>query len=443
MDDAAGSKPPCLREDALAVVRTLRDGGHVAYFAGGCVRDLLLGIEPKDYDVATDAVPQRVRSLFRSTQAVGQAFGVILVRLGRSVVEVATFRSDGAYLDGRRPAEVRFTTAEEDARRRDFTINGLFLDPVADQVIDYVGGKADLAARLLRAIGEPEARFAEDHLRLLRAARFAARFGLSIDPRTREAIVHHAPQLARISPERIGDEVRNILTPATRATGWRLLRELGLASLLYRFLPSKPSTEAASPSVLDELQDPKRISLGLALSATTLDVLSWSNSTDPDKRAALTRPRVHGYVRALRQSLRISNDESDDLTGTLEGIAILLGDSPPTIAALKRFLARPSTALTRRLIDAIAAQGTWPNRIAELREVLADLEQTDFAPAPLLTGDDLTATGWTPGPLFKRILEAVYDAQLEAQVHTKAQALALANRLSGKSTHPPPNDLIT
>jgi poly(A) polymerase len=431
MDDAAGSKPPCYREDALAVVRALRDGGHIAYFAGGCVRDLLLGIEPKDYDVATDAVPQRVRSLFRSTQAVGQAFGVILVRLGRSVVEVATFRSDGAYLDGRRPAEVRFTTAEEDARRRDFTINGLFLDPVADQVIDYVGGKPDLAARLLRAIGEPDARFAEDHLRLLRAVRFAARFGLSIDPRTRQAILHHAPQLARISPERIGDEVRNILTPATRATGWRLLRELGLASLLYRFLPNKPRAEVAA-SLLDHLQDLKRISLGLALSATTLDIVSWQNSTDADKRAALTRPRVHGYVRALRQSLRISNEESDDLSGTLEGIAILLGDSPPTIAALKRFLARPTAALTRRLMEVIAAQGTWPKRIAELRGMLADLEQSDFAPPPLLTGDDLTAAGWTPGPLFKRILEAVYDAQLEAQVRTKAEALALAKRLAGK-----------
>jgi poly(A) polymerase len=443
MDDAAGSKPPCYREDALAVVRALRDGGHVAYFAGGCVRDLLLGIEPKDYDVATDAVPQRVRALFRSTQAVGQAFGVILVRTGRSVVEVATFRSDGAYLDGRRPAEVRFTTAEEDARRRDFTINGLFLDPVEDQVIDYVGGKADLAARLLRAIGEPEARFAEDHLRLLRAVRFAARFGLSIDPSTREAIVHHAPQLARISPERVGDEVRNILTPATRAAGWRLLRELGLASLLYRFLPNKSGAEVANPSLLDHLEEPKRISLGLALSATTFDILSWSNSTDADKRAALTRPRVHGCVRALRQSLRISNDESDDLSGTLEGVAILLGESPPTVAALKRFLARPSATLTRRLMEAIAAQGTWPKRIAELREVLADLEQTDFAPAPLLTGDDLTAAGWTPGPLFKRILEAVYDAQLEAQVRTSAQALALANRLAGKSSQPPPSDLIT
>src|SRR5690348_11567666 len=183
MDDSStSSKPPCHREDAVQIVQALRAAGHAAYFAGGCVRDLLLGMEPKDYDVATDAPPQKVRSLFRNTQAVGQAFGVILVRLGRSVVEVATFRSDGAYVDGRRPSEVRFTTAEEDARRRDFTINGLFLDPlgagtepgVEGRVIDYVGGREDLRAKVIRAIGDPDARFEEDHLRLLRAVRFAA-----------------------------------------------------------------------------------------------------------------------------------------------------------------------------------------------------------------------------------------------------------------------------
>ena len=172
MDDR-GNRPPCERGDAEAVVRRLREKGHVAYFAGGCVRDLLLGLEPKDWDVATDAPPARVRELFSKTDAVGAAFGVILVRHGKSVVEVATFRSEGSYLDGRRPSEVYFTTAEEDAKRRDFTINGLFLDPMeGDRVIDFVGGQEDLKARRLRAIGDADARFAEDHLRLLRAVRF-------------------------------------------------------------------------------------------------------------------------------------------------------------------------------------------------------------------------------------------------------------------------------
>src|SRR5688572_18826647 len=169
------------REDALAVVRRLRDAGHVAYFAGGCVRDQLLGLEPKDYDVATDAPPDRVRQLFSNTQAVGAAFGVILVRHRKSQTEVATFRTDLKYVDGRRPEGVVFTTAEEDARRRDFTINGMFYDPVEDKVIDYVEGQADLQNRVLRAIGDPEHRIDEDRLRMLRAVRFAARFGLTID----------------------------------------------------------------------------------------------------------------------------------------------------------------------------------------------------------------------------------------------------------------------
>src|SRR5688572_2808762 len=235
------------RQDALAVVRALRDVGHVAYFAGGCVRDLLLGLEPKDYDVATDAPPDRVRKLFKRTQAVGQAFGVILVRIGRSQVEVATFRAEGKYLDGRRPSEVRFTTAEEDAKRRDFTINGLFLDPLdGNRVIDFVGGQADLKAKLLRAIGNPDERFEEDHLRLLRAVRFAARFGLTIEPETAEAVRKHAPQLKRISPERIADELRRMLTPPKAQSAWALLRELGLLEVIFRQWPEPPPLPGSS-----------------------------------------------------------------------------------------------------------------------------------------------------------------------------------------------------
>src|SRR5437667_7238524 len=235
MDDVpASAKPPCFREDALAVVRTLRDAGHVAYFAGGCVRDLLLGLEPKDYDVATDPPPQRVRRLFNNTQAVGAAFGVILVRLGGSQIEVATFRADMEYEDGRRPVGVRFTSAEEDAKRRDFTINGLFLDPIDDRVIDYVGGQEDLKAKVLRAIGEPNHRFEEDHLRLLRAVRFASRFSLTIQPATAGAIASHAPSLTRISPERVGEELRLMLTPITRVVARDMLWQYKLIQVIFR-----------------------------------------------------------------------------------------------------------------------------------------------------------------------------------------------------------------
>src|SRR5687768_5426761 len=223
------------REDALAVVRRLRDAGHVAYFAGGCVRDMLLGLEPKDYDVATDAPPDRVREIFKSTQAVGAAFGVILVRQRNSVIEVATFRTDLKYTDGRRPEGVVFTTAEEDAKRRDFTINGMFFDPIEEKVIDYVGGQEDLQNKLLRAIGEPNHRFEEDHLRLLRAVRFAARFGLTIEPVTTQAMARHAQHLVRISPERIAEELRFMLTAPTRVRALEMISEFGFDDVIFRF----------------------------------------------------------------------------------------------------------------------------------------------------------------------------------------------------------------
>src|SRR5436190_8701533 len=220
-------------EDAVEIVKRLRSAGHVAYLAGGCVRDLLLGLEPKDYDVATDAPPERVRKLFNNTQAVGAAFGMILVRLGGSQIEVATFHADMEYEDGRRPVGVRFTSAEEDAKRRDFTINGLFLDPIDDRVIDYVGGQDDLSAKILRAIGEPNHRFEEDHLRLLRAVRFASRFGLIIHPTTADAIASHAPSLTRISPERVGEGLRLMLTPITRVAARDLLWQFKLIEVIF------------------------------------------------------------------------------------------------------------------------------------------------------------------------------------------------------------------
>ncbi|MGE5610237.1 MAG: CCA tRNA nucleotidyltransferase, partial [Bacillota bacterium] len=268
------NKPACKREDAAAVLRRLREAGHVAYFAGGCVRDVLLGLEPKDYDVATDAPPKRVRQLFTNTQAVGAAFGVILVRHGRSVVEVATFRSDEQYVDGRRPSGVRFTTAEEDAQRRDFTINGLFMDPLEkDRVIDYVGGLEDLKIKRLRAIGDPAKRFAEDHLRLLRAVRFAARFGLEIEGSTAAAILRDAPLLKRISPERIADELRLMLTPPTRGHAWEMLWHFRLVEVVYRFLPMGSGIPFdPRRSIFLTLGAGRGISFGLALAAGTLCV---------------------------------------------------------------------------------------------------------------------------------------------------------------------------
>ena len=416
--------PPGARDDALAVVRRLREAGHDPYFAGGCVRDQLMGREPKDYDVATDAPPNRVRELFTKTDAVGAAFGVILVRQRRSMIEVATFRTDGSYADGRRPTEVTFSTAEEDAKRRDFTINGVFFDPIENKVIDYVGGQQDLKDKVLRAIGHPDDRFAEDHLRLLRAIRFAARFDLVIEPATDEAIARHASHLARISPERIAEELRLMLTPPTRARAWVELQRYALDVVVFRFLqtrsqPAHAEVSAGRRTVFERVSPGQSIPFGLALAAAAVDV-ALVRLRDVSDWPDLS---VRQVVKALRQALRVSNEVSDELEGTLYGLEFLLKGSSPTVAGIKRFLARPTAPLTRALFAALPEELT-PGR-GELERQLSDLEKTDYAPVPFITGDDLTAAGLKPGPMFKRVLDAVYDAQLEGRVGTKEQALEM------------------
>jgi poly(A) polymerase len=427
-------RQPCDREDALAIVRRLRDAGHVAYFAGGCVRDLLLGETPKDYDVATDAPPDRVRELFRNSQAVGAAFGVILVRQNASVIEVATFRSDGLYLDGRRPSTVRFTTAEEDARRRDFTINGLFLDPIADQVIDHVGGLDDLKARRVRAIGSPAARFDEDSLRLLRAVRFSSRLGFEIEAATADAIRAHAPQLRRISPERIAEELRTMLTPATRPAAWELLWKLELTREIFRFL-SLEATRTPDPTMFlfPRAAPGQTIPFGSALAFAAVCYQLQLVSMDHDPRPLFDPPKVSAAVHALRKSLKISNEETDAMRSTLSSVAPLLTDAEPGVATMKRFLAGPQAAWSRSLLDALAASGLLIRRMSWLREKLSTLELEDVSPTPLLDGDMLAAAGLTPGPLFRRLLDAVYDAQLEGRLSTSQEALTLALSLANQS----------
>jgi poly(A) polymerase len=433
-DDSSNpsNKPPCRREDALAVLTALRDAGHVAYFAGGCVRDLLLGLTPKDWDVATDAPPRRVRELFPQTQAVGAAFGVILVRYRASTVEVATFRTDGSYSDGRRPDSVAFTTAEGDAKRRDFTINGLFLDPLSGAaphgtVIDYVGGVADLEDQTLRAIGEPELRFAEDHLRLLRAVRFAARFGFAVEPRTAAAIRTHAPRLRGISPERIADELRLMLTAPSRAIAWPMLWEYALVDILFRFLPSAENAEFdPTRSIFLRLAPGQPISFGLALAAATLDYRRLSGA---DLLALCARPEIIKTSRAMREALRISNEEQAELEGALAPLPALLSEDEPRLAAKKRFLAMPAAPQSRALLRAIASLNEHAPRITNLENEFDKVLKTDVAPPPLITGDDLLTAGFKSGPAFRKVLEAVYDAQLEDRITTKDVAMALARQI--------------
>ncbi len=429
-DDRPKASPEQLRGDAQAIVKRLRDAGHVAYFAGGCVRDLLLKLRPKDFDVATDAIPARVRELFPRSQSVGAAFGVILVHQPHSSVEVATFRSDGSYDDGRHPRSVTFTTAEEDAKRRDFTINGLFLDPLdplrRDKIIDFVGGQDDLRAGIIRAIGNASDRFAEDHLRILRAIRFAARLGFAIEPTTQSAIDNATPKLIRISPERIADELRRMLAPPTRIAAWSLLRP-AIAELLFRF--AQPvARDVKSTSLFEVLVPNEPISSSLALVGAWLDRVQLRVASRNQLHEMLTHSRIQDFVRATRQSLRVSNDESDAIRSILRPLSTLLAATAlPTIATMKRFLASPTSPQSRQLLAALATVGLIDrDRVTALEACFAKFSADEIAPPPLVTGDDLNAAGFPPGPAFKKALDAIYDAQLEGQVTEKPEALQLA-----------------
>ena len=420
------------RADALAVVRRLRDGGHVAYFAGGCVRDELLGLTPKDYDVATDAVPERVRAVFgeRRTRAVGAAFGVILVRSGGSQIEVATFREDAGYSDGRRPDSVRFTNAEADARRRDFTVNGLFRDPLAvdrgdDGVIDFVGGRRDLRDRVLRCIGRPMERFGEDYLRLLRAVRFAARFGLAVHGDTLDAMRELAPRLAAITPERVGEELRRMLVPPTRGAAWRLLWETNLIGVIFRTLPGQPRPDLHRPFTRHVAGIERDVSVGLAVAATACDLLLHAGMPVRD----LFDPRtIDEATRAVRRALRLSNGESEAVAAAMS-LDVLLGDDDPTVPVLKRFLAHDGSDDARAILAAAAsADSSLRPRADWLERQFASFETPAIAPDPLVTGADLIAAGLPPGPAFRRALDAAYDAQLAGTATTRESALSVALR---------------
>ena len=428
-DAVPTTKPPCELADAMFVLQTLRSAGHATYFAGGCVRDILLGEEPKDYDVATDATPEKVKSLFRNAQLVGEAFGVILVRTGGSTVEVATFRADGKYLDRRRPSEVRFTTPEEDARRRDFTINGMFLDPIENRVLDFVGGQQDLKDRTLRAIGNPDDRFEEDHLRLLRAVRFAARLKFNIEPKTRSAITQRSTYLKSISPERVGDELKRMLTTSTRKIAYAKLNELELTPVLMRCLniamPDISPAQFFTPenNLFEALDSNANIGFGMALAIFTLDYrIRYSR---PNSWVQLLNIKtILDSVQACRKTFKISNVESDEMTGILSVID-LLADELPTMAMLKRFLAAPTSSMSRVLLNAMAEVDRGLKRVQWLNSQFSELDKIDCAPIALLNGDDLTAAGFKPGPIFKRILDTVYDAQLEGRVSDKSAAMKL------------------
>lgn len=423
-----------IREFAADVVRTLQAAGYTAVWAGGCVRDLLMGREPQDYDVATDAPPEEVRRLFgaRRTLAVGESFGVIIVlgpRIdGRQVkVEVATFRSEGAYPDGRRPdpSQIRFTTAEQDALRRDFTINGMFYDPVREQVLDYVGGEADIKAGIIRAIGRPQDRMYEDKLRMLRAVRFASTLDFELDPNTAAAIQEMAPQLQVVSAERITQELQKMLVNRHRRRAVRLLRQLGLLAVIFPEL--QPVSTAADPArwshvldMLDQLESP-----GFELALATL-----LQHVPPSGGAARRDRDRPGTVAAITRRLRLSNQQSDRVVW-LVAHQHDLDDAPvlPT-ARLKRLLAHPYAADLRKFLkaDVRARQGST-EALDFVERFLSHTPVAALDPPPLVTGADLITLGLAPGPEFHSWLEQVRDAQLEGRVASREEGLALLQSL--------------
>jgi poly(A) polymerase len=428
---------------ALAVVKRLREAGHDALFVGGAVRNHLLGLPPKDYDVATSARPQDVASLFPRCRLAGARFGVVLVVDGRIQTEVTTFRSDGVYLDRRHPLEVHFSTAEADARRRDFTVNALFYDPLTGKVIDYVGGRADLKKRLLRAIGRPEERFAEDALRLLRAARFAKRFDLTIEPKTRKAIAANAPLLRQISAERVRDELSAILTGRDPGGALMLMLELGLLEVVLPEVAAmrgvaQPQDFHPEGDVLEHVASCFRALEKPPSPALAFGILLHDVGKPPTfEQADRIRFSLHARVgvemsEALCRRLRIPNQLRRRIVGLVADHMRFMEAQRMKRSTLRRFMAKPGFEedLELHRVDCLASHRNLDNYEFCLR-VQKELagEDEEAAPPPLVTGRDLIALGMKPGPSFKGILREVHDLQLEGTVRTREEALACLGRM--------------
>ena len=423
---------------ATDIARRLQQAGHTAYFAGGCVRDELLGLDPHDYDIATSAKPAEVQKLFPHTQAVGAHFGVILVMEHGRAFEVATFRSDHEYIDGRRPEMVTFSTPEEDAARRDFTINGMFHDPVAEKFIDHVGGQDDLKSKTLRAIGDPVARFREDKLRLLRAVRFAARFGYEIDPATWDAIKAHAADIHAVSAERIREELVKILAHPNRVRGFDLLDESGLLKEILPEIEALKGCEQPAQfhpegdvfvhtrAMLELL--PPDAPVGVALSVLFHDIgkpPTFRYHADEDRIRFSGHDRVGANMtEKLMERMRFSRADIDRVAEAVRQHMVFKDVQNMRTAKLKRFMAREGfeEELELHRVDCLSSHGALDN-YDFLKAKAEEFASEPLIPPPLVTGHDLMALGWKPGPHFGPILEAVQTAQLEGTLSTTEEAI--------------------
>jgi poly(A) polymerase len=440
--NGSGKNTTPMEKTARRVAERLRERGAVAYFAGGCVRDLVRGEIPKDIDIATDARPELVQEVFSRTHAVGAHFGVIVVVENGFQFEVATFRSDGAYLDHRHPVDVRFSSPEEDAKRRDFTINGMFFDPEKNEVIDFVGGRADLGAKLIRAIGDAAQRFSEDRLRMLRAVRFATVLDYKIDARTWSALVANAGSINEISAERIREELVRIFLSPNRVRGWDLLDQSGL---LCAILPEvermkgclqpeqfHPEGDVFQHTRLMLQLLPEKVSVPLVLSVLFHDVAKPVTATaDETGRIRFNEHDRFGaeMTEAIMERLRFSRAEIEETVEMVRQHMVFKDVPKMRIAKLKRFMARPTfeEELELHRVDCASSHRMMDNYEFLLRK-REEFANEPIIPPPLVRGDDLIALGLKPGPKFGEILEAVETRQLEGTLKDRNEALDWVKR---------------
>ena len=429
--------------EAEAIVLRLTEAGHQAVYAGGCVRDALLGRPYPDVDIATSATPDQVQTIFpKASDPQGKAFGVIRLRQGDHIFEIATFRVDGPYLDGRRPSSVTFTTAEEDAKRRDFTVNGMFFHPLRNQVLDFVRGRNDLDAKIIRAIGDPAARFQEDRLRLFRAIRFAVQLGFAIEPGTWEALVRLAPESKNLAPERVRDELVKIFTSPDPARGLDLLHDSGLVAI---WLPELLEMRGCAQSpehhpegdvwvhtrlLLTHLKHPSPV---LALSALLHDVGKPRTSrTEPSGRIRFFGHEGVGARMAeeILRRLRFSNEQIEAVVACIANHMAFKDAPQMRVSTLKRLLARPtfSEELELHRVDCTASHGELDiHRFLLAKQ--AEFSKEEIKPKPWVTGHDLETLGMRPGPSMGKLLHQLMDEQLEGKLLDREAALARAREL--------------
>lgn len=431
------------KSSAASLASKLTAAGHTAYFAGGCVRDKLLGAEPKDYDIATSATPREVLALFPGSNEVGAHFGVVIVKHQGHHIEIATFRTDGSYKDGRRPESVTFSTPDEDAHRRDFTINGLFENPLTGEIIDFVGGMADLKSRLIRAIGNPADRFQEDALRLLRAVRFSTTLDFPIEPNTHAALRENAYLLDKISPERIRDEFSKIITSGNRRRGLELLVESGL---IEHFIPEVlPLIGCEQPPqwhpegdvyvhtcIMLEMLDPDA-PLTLCLAVLLHDIAKPPTQTvDEDGRIRFNGHDALGAEMAetILTRLRYPNAVIRDVVHMVSRHMQFMNVQQMRKAKLKRFMSEPTFDFEMELhrVDCASSNGFTDN-YEFLNQKAEEFASEPLIPPPLVSGRDLIEKGLQPGPRFKQILEEIQTEQLENRLTTREEALAYLETL--------------